>query len=397
MQCFDIYNIIFNITNSTTENECSTRVPQFRGRNEVSCKKLIERDSTELTLAYSHMNKYVYHISPVKYFTYLSTNCSVLNDFMFYYKFPITEEELKFPIAFIVLMYKDVEQVVRLLRAIYRPQNYYCIHVDLSAPEETHLAIDSIARCYGNIFVVSKKVDIIYGHISRLNAEINCMSDFAKRSTSWKYVLNIPSQQYPLKTNAEIVKMLTKLNGSNIVEGILNQSRTIKDRYEHRFFAFRNDLHRFGKKTPFHNKNIAIVKGLAIGAFSYNFVRFVLENKVARELLIWMKDIYSPDEYYWATLNYNVAIPAPGRYIGDPNDLSFLVVYISWGSGAHTNSNRCHGKIVRDICIFGIEDLPTLVGLPHMFANKFYLDYQPLTLDCLEEWYFSKAINRKNK
>ncbi|CAC5370381.1 unnamed protein product [Mytilus coruscus] len=220
------------------------------------------------------------------------------------------------------------------------------------------------------------------------------MSDFVRRSNSWKYVLNIPSQQYPLKTNAEIVKILTKFNGSNIVEGIINQNRTIKDRYQNRFFAFRNDLHRFGKKTPFHNKNIAIVKGLAIGAFSYNFVRFVLESDVAKELLIWMKDIYSPDEYYWATLNYNAAIPAPGRYIGNPNELSFLVVYISWNE-PDANSNRCHGQIVRDICIFGIEDLPTLVGLPHMFANKFYLDYQPLTLDCLEEWYFSKAINRE--
>ncbi|XP_052068997.1 beta-1,3-galactosyl-O-glycosyl-glycoprotein beta-1,6-N-acetylglucosaminyltransferase 3-like [Mytilus californianus] len=314
IKCFDIYTIIFG--NNKTDNEHWTRVPKFRGRNEVSCKKLIERDSTEIILAYSHMHKYGYRISPDKYFTYLSTNCSLLNDFMFNYKFPITEEELKFPIAFIILMYKDVEQVVRLLRAIYRPQNHYCIHVDLSAPEETHLAVDSIARCYNNIFVVSKKVDIIYGHISRLNAEINCMSDFVRRSNSWKYVLNIPSQQYPLKTNAEIVKILTKFNGSNIVEGIINQSRTIKDRYQNRFFAFRNDLHRYGKKTPFHNKNIAIVKGLAIGAFSYNFVRFVLESDVAKELLIWMKDIYSPDEYYWATLNYNAAIPAPGRYIG---------------------------------------------------------------------------------
>lgn len=93
MKCFDIYSIIFNITNDKTDNESWTRVPKFRGRNEVSCKKLIERDRAEITLAYTHMYKYIYHISPDNYFTYLATNCSVLNDFMFNYKFPITEEE----------------------------------------------------------------------------------------------------------------------------------------------------------------------------------------------------------------------------------------------------------------------------------------------------------------
>ena len=39
-------------------------------------------------------------------------------------------EEMEFPIAFSLLVYKDTEQIYRLLRAIYRPSNYYCIHVD---------------------------------------------------------------------------------------------------------------------------------------------------------------------------------------------------------------------------------------------------------------------------
>ena len=42
-----------------------------------------------------------------------------------------TKEEQNYPIAFTIMIYKDIEQVYRLLRAIYRPSNYYCIHVDL--------------------------------------------------------------------------------------------------------------------------------------------------------------------------------------------------------------------------------------------------------------------------
>ena len=39
-------------------------------------------------------------------------------------------EAEEFPIAFSILYYKDLVQVERLLRAIYRPNNVYCLHMD---------------------------------------------------------------------------------------------------------------------------------------------------------------------------------------------------------------------------------------------------------------------------
>ena len=45
----------------------------------------------------------------------------------------LSQEESNFPIAFSILFYKDLEQVELLLRNIYRPSNYYCLHVDAGA------------------------------------------------------------------------------------------------------------------------------------------------------------------------------------------------------------------------------------------------------------------------
>ncbi len=42
----------------------------------------------------------------------------------------MTLEERGFPLAFSVLLYEEAEQAERLLRAVYRPHNVYCIHVD---------------------------------------------------------------------------------------------------------------------------------------------------------------------------------------------------------------------------------------------------------------------------
>ena len=52
-----------------------------------------------------------------------------------------------------VVFYKDVDQVVRLLRAIYRPQNYYCLHLDKKAPAQLHNTLADVTRCFDNVLV----------------------------------------------------------------------------------------------------------------------------------------------------------------------------------------------------------------------------------------------------
>lgn len=57
-----------------------------------------------------------------------------------------------------------------------------------------------------------------------------------------------------------------------------------------------------------------------LGAFSRAFIEFVHTSAVAKELLDWSRDTYSPDEHYWATLNYNTHLHTPGGYKGKSNN-----------------------------------------------------------------------------
>ena len=111
-------------------------------------------------------------------------------------------------------------QVERLLRAIYRPQNVYCIHVDLNSPAEVHAGMLSLARCFPNVFIASKLEYVVYAGFSRLQADINCMSDHVKRDDRWRYLINVAGEAFPLRTNAEIVKILKIYNGANDIEGV---------------------------------------------------------------------------------------------------------------------------------------------------------------------------------
>lgn len=106
----------------------------------------------------------------------------------------------------------------RLLRAIYAPQNIYCVHVDKKSKPSFRSAILAIASCFPNVFMVSQPINVVYASWSRVQADINCMADLYNSSTKWKYFINVCGQDFPLKTNWEIVQMLHLLRGGNSME-----------------------------------------------------------------------------------------------------------------------------------------------------------------------------------
>ena len=57
----------------------------------------------------------------------------------------------QFPLAFNILLYENVEQFERLLRIIYRPQNFYCIHIDSDASLDVLSNVWHISRPNANI------------------------------------------------------------------------------------------------------------------------------------------------------------------------------------------------------------------------------------------------------
>ena len=146
-------------------------------------------------------------------------NCVVFRKERGYIEHPLSQEELDFSIAFGILVYKDIEQAERLLRAIYRPQHFYCFHVDNKTNAgPMYRGLRNIASCFDNIVVPSDRVSVVWGEFSLLTAELVCMKHLWKAGR-WRYFINLTGQEFPLKTNLEIVKILTVMDGANIVYG----------------------------------------------------------------------------------------------------------------------------------------------------------------------------------
>ncbi|XP_025746718.1 N-acetyllactosaminide beta-1,6-N-acetylglucosaminyl-transferase isoform X6 [Callorhinus ursinus] len=274
---------------------------------------------------------------------------------------PLSEEEVAFPLAYVMVIHKDFDTFERLFRAIYMPQNVYCVHVDEKATAEFKESVWQLLSCFPNAFVASKMEPVVYGGISRLQADLNCLKDLVASKVPWKYAINTCGQDFPLKTNKEIVRYLKGFKGKNITPGVLPPNHAIKrTKFVHRehigedgsFVKNTNIL----KTSPPHQ--LTIYFGTAYVALTREFVNFVFHDKRAIDLLHWSKDTYSPDEHFWVTLNR-----IPGRYV--------------------------HG-----ICIYGNGDLKWLINSPSLFANKFELSTYPLTVECLELRLRERALNQ---
>ena len=149
----------------------------------------------------------------------LTRNCDSFLMNRKYLLHPVNQEEEMYPIAYTIMMYKDVSQVERLFRAIYRPQNLYCIHVDSKRSDLIKKTMTNIANCFTNVFVASRLVDVHWGTFSVIEPELICMNDLLRRPEPWHYFINTCGQEFPIKTNLEVVRVLKAFNGSNDIQG----------------------------------------------------------------------------------------------------------------------------------------------------------------------------------
>jgi len=187
----------------------------------ANCTALFHSDRVERQKADTFQKTHSKTVVPTVTFVKDAFNCKQFVARRRYATSPVNREEAEFPIAFSILMFKDVEQFERLLRAVYRPQNLYCIHVDNKSNDDIHAAVRMIARCFENIFVVDQPYAVRWGTFSVLEPELACMRLLLKRSKKWKYFINLTGQEFPLKTNWQIVRILKAFNGSNNMEGTL--------------------------------------------------------------------------------------------------------------------------------------------------------------------------------
>ncbi|XP_054468484.1 beta-1,3-galactosyl-O-glycosyl-glycoprotein beta-1,6-N-acetylglucosaminyltransferase 4-like [Anoplopoma fimbria] len=380
---------VCDITQSSPPVESLENVQLFQKYN-INCVAVYDMDPVEVGKSLVIRRKQIVEEMEENLIN-LTSNCPLFIKSRGYDEVCVSEEERHFPLAYSLVVHKSALMVERLIRALYSPINVYCIHYDRKSPAQFISAMEGLARCLPNVFIASKQESVFYGSFSRLKADLNCLSDLLEPGVQWKYVINLCGQDFPLRSNMELVSQLRELNGANMLE-TCRPSESKKQR-----FTFRHELRDTGlefgkvlvkteqvKAAPPHG--IEVFTGSAYFVLSRDFVVHMDSSAVVGDFLAWSEDTYSPDEHFWATL---VRLPGvPGevpRSRPDITDLMSKTRLVKWQYLEEDLYPPCSGAHVRSICIYGAAEMRWLLNYGHWFANKFNPKVDPVIIQCLEE------------
>jgi len=150
----------------------------------ITCKRLLAGDENAVASAIkftdAHQRKVMQESEVLKN----TLNCEEFRKHGGYRNGPVRPSDAEFPIAFSILVHWHLEQFERLLRAIYRPQNVYCVHVDAKTSWTFHSAIAAIAKCLPNVYIATRRQFIVYAGFSRLQVRSYCFIQSASSSSS---------------------------------------------------------------------------------------------------------------------------------------------------------------------------------------------------------------------
>lgn len=363
----------------------------------INCTAIYELDPVEIGKALEIKQKVIVDVDDGSTLS-LTSDCPTFIKIRAYDEVPVSDSEQDFPLAYSLVVHKNAPMVERILHAIYAPHNIYCIHYDQKSSPAFIQAIKNLAQCTPNVFIASKLESVEYAHISRLKADLNCLSDLLKSKVKWKYVINLCGQDFPLKSNYELVLELKQLNGSNMLES--SRPSELKKRrfsFQHELKNVRHEYSRIPVKTtvskdvPPHNIEMFI--GSAYFVLSWDFVNYISSSQLAKDFLAWSADTYSPDEHFWATL---VRVPGVPGHIPrseiDVTDLKSKTRLVKWNYLEGNLYPACTGTHMRSVCIYGAAELRWLLNYGHWFANKFDPRVDPILIKCLEEMLMEKRL-----
>ncbi|KAM4841801.1 beta-1,3-galactosyl-O-glycosyl-glycoprotein beta-1,6-N-acetylglucosaminyltransferase 7-like [Thomomys bottae] len=323
-------------------------------------------------------------ISNILEYVHKAGNCSGLSQGLRFITTPLSAEEGNFSLAYIITIHKELAMFVQLLRAIYAPQNVYCIRVDGKVPWKYMTAVQTLAHCFENIFVSSQTQKVAYTNHGRLQADISCMKDLVRSKLRWKHVINLCGQDFPIKTNREIIQYLrSKWNDKNLTPGVAvpvhpqsPQGQGLTEPSP--AGSIHASLKEGFRQEPPHN--LTVYSGSAYYLLTRKFVEFILTDSRAKDMLQWAKDIHSPEQYYWVTLNRLKDAPGATPEAGWEGN----VRAIKWRTEEGKAHDGCKGHYVQDTCVYGPGDLPWIIQSPCLFASKFEPSSEPLVVTCLE-------------
>lgn len=272
-------------------------------------------------------------------------------------------------IAYIVLAYKNPEQVLRLLRRLETDHSSFVVHVDQRTDDAVYEEMRRGARSLAAVHFV-KRHRCFWGGFALVRATLTGIDYLISRQVPFDYAALLTGQDYPLASPSAIKRLLSDAEGRSF----MSSWRLPSDYWGHRGGLDRiEDWHLVSYRAlhiglPWKRK---IPGGLEpFGGDAYwclarpvvEYVRDFVEQR--KSLMRFFEHVLIPDELFFQTIIMNS--PLGNTIINDH------LHYIDW--------SRDPGP-----AILQARDFGTVVSSGKLFARKFDMTVDSAILDMLDD------------
>ena len=334
-----------------------------------------------------------------------------------------------FNLAFIHHIQKDIAIYESFLSIYFRPNNFYCIHLDKKAEDEVREALQRLVQCYsskirnGKIFLLnlSESYEITWAGDLLVQADMKCLELLLRHNQSqkkeerkWRYVSIMSGDELPLVSyskyhkelasklkdelsavesvpvpNMQILSRLTLAqrgdcaNCPNAVKhNAFNMSWKSLVAKENLQFSIFND-NAFSEMSP----DIQIYKGVRNVILSSKDSDFIANDEVSKKFRKWQIGSQFTEEHFYSTIIRIKHDKKEGTIFQDrkrsPESYLHKICprYTPWYFGPRLGTKNqkrkaCFGNIVMGVCAFSTLDLSELQqsSSPCLAATKFSLE-----------------------
>lgn len=262
-------------------------------------------------------------------------------------------------ICYLVLLHHKFDQALRMVRRLATPEAMFVFHIDSAANAEGAAAFRAAMGLTPTRVFYAQSVGSRWGASAQALAIMRCVQvAFREGGGCDRYVL-LSGQDYPIASRAQIADFFLRHPGKEFVEA---SPRDVTDAAApgwSPYYRFRRYHFWIGNRhltVPFLRKGlppIPIYHGSTWWALTHAAIQYIAEQFDTNESLRrYLRTGFLVDEVYIPTLL--MAAPFSSKVTGEN------VTYAEW-----TPTSGPHPKTLR------IDDLPTLLDSPKLFARKF--------------------------
>ncbi|CAI5442334.1 unnamed protein product [Caenorhabditis angaria] len=315
--------------------------------------------------------------------------CPVIEKYFSFSKLALSEEEKEYPLAYGLVVFKNIVQVIMQLSIFYQPQHLFCITVDQNSPEIYKNVIQSLPKCFENMNVFIGE-ESEWGSFGILKNVYTCFEHLTKSKNDWKYYQYLSGTDLPMRTNLEMVRIFKALNGSINTDVSTFETNRYKN------------MEGVIPPMPIYKSSMSVV-------LPRDAANYIVDSPKVKKLLQYLKNTWIPDESFWSTVSGSPKLlPVPGavrvrdimwlrqHFKARPADVntvddvgtSYIGRYQVWAW-----QKDCYGKIKDYSCVFGVQDIEEIVTRPELVAHKLYLAFEPAAFMCLFKEIRRRTLN----